>query len=272
MKNFLQRLITGILYVLVIVVSLFVHEYIFGLIFMLIMLACLYEFYRLVGVSRSVTPYKYAGLGVATVFFMLSFLQAFTVFSFSILPFYIIGILFLFVYELFQKRGNNIHNLAYTLFGIIYVAMPFLLLPYMATYAGSFDASAVVIMCMFVFIWSHDTFSYIWGNLLGKHQLYPAVSPKKSIEGFVGGFISTLALAFVAGHLFPHYMSLYEWIGGACIIVFSATVGDLLESSLKRAVAIKDSGSVLPGHGGFLDRFDSVIFTLPAFFAYLYIL
>jgi phosphatidate cytidylyltransferase len=242
-------------------------------VFFAIMLICLYELYRLVGFLNSVSPYTIAGLMSAAILFGASFLDAFGVFSLNLIAVFVFIFGALFLYELFQKKHVSIHNIVYTLFGLVYVAVPFFMLPYMVTLRGaSYETSGSLIMMLFVFIWSHDTFSYVWGVTLGKHPLCPSISPKKSIEGFVGGALSTLGVAVLVASLFPQYMSLFQWLGAAAVVVAFATVGDLVESLIKRSVAVKDSGSVLPGHGGFLDRFDSVIFSIPAFFAYLYII
>ncbi|MDA3882502.1 MAG: phosphatidate cytidylyltransferase [Bacteroidales bacterium] len=273
MRNFLQRAVTGLIYVLLIIVSLYTHQYVFATVFSAIMLVCLYELYRLVGFLNSVSPYTSAGLISAGILFLVSFLDAFGVFSLNLIPVFVFLFGALFIYELLQKKHVTIHNIVYTLFGLLYVAVPFLMLPYMMNFQGAnYEMSGSLIMMLFVFIWSHDTFSYLWGITLGKHPLWPSISPKKSIEGFVGGALSTLGVTVLVASILPEYMTLFQWLGAAGVVIIFGTVGDLVESLIKRSVAVKDSGSVLPGHGGFLDRFDSVIFSIPAFFAYLYII
>ena len=270
MKNLLQRTGTGILYISCIIAALFTTPALFFGIFLLLMTVTLFEFYTITKKIEGITPQ--VGLGIATgiVLFTLCAVDAFTLIEIKILPSISVLILSLFAYELFQNRPHPFHNIAFTLLGIVYVAIPFSSIAYLVTSQDSTTMSGNLVMALFIFIWSHDSFSYIWGVSIGKHPLFPKISPKKTIEGFIGGFVSTLIIAIAIAHFFPANLSTLQWIGAAVVIVCCATLGDLVESQLKRYIGIKDSGTVLPGHGGFLDRFDSVIFSIPAFFAYLY--
>ena len=127
-----------------------------------------------------------------------------------------------------------------------------------------------MILLLFAFTWINDTFAYLTGMLLGKHPLCPKISPKKTIEGFAGGCFFTIVCAAVIAYVYMEGMELHI-VGLAVLIVIASTLGDMVESRFKRWVGVKDSGKMLPGHGGFLDRFDSVIFSIPIFFAYLQI-
>ena len=126
-------------------------------------------------------------------------------------------------------------------------------------------------LSMYVFIWINDTGAYLSGVTLGKHKLFPRISPKKSWEGSIGGALATTASAFAIAHLFP-FMSVAQWIGMALVVVVFGTFGDLTESMMKRHLDIKDSGRILPGHGGILDRLDSMLLAIPAVVIYLLIL
>jgi phosphatidate cytidylyltransferase len=176
---------------------------------------------------------------------------------------YAIFILFTFIVELFKKNTNHIKNIGYTFLGQLYIAVPFLLA------AVLYHRAAIVLLALFVIIWANDTFAYLIGSAFGKHKLCERISPKKSWEGFFGGVIGSLAAGFVFS-LFVDKMNLYQWLLFALIISIFATLGDLAESVLKRATGVKDSGNIMPGHGGFLDRLDSFLFVVPAVAIFLF--
>jgi phosphatidate cytidylyltransferase len=135
----------------------------------------------------------------------------------------------------------------------------------MIPYQDDFFAK-YLIMGIFIMIWMNDSFAYLVGKTLGKHKLYPAVSPKKTIEGSLGGLVFTLVAAFVLGRYAP-VLNTVQWLILALVVVVTGGFGDLIESKFKRAAGVKDSGAILPGHGGMLDRLDSLVFAAP--FAYL---
>jgi phosphatidate cytidylyltransferase len=191
-------------------------------------------------------------------------------YSFVAIPIIIV----LCVWQLFRKNENPFDAIAYTVFGVLYAALPFCLLIHII--GGSSEmlpaAQLHIAALMFVLIWSNDTFAYLWGISVGRHKLFPRISPKKSIEGFVGGLLSTVILAFFITKFIETPLSAWQWTGAAVVIVLASTFGDLFESMLKRYSGVKDSGTLLPGHGGFLDRFDSVLFSIPTFYIYLQII
>jgi phosphatidate cytidylyltransferase len=181
---------------------------------------------------------------------------------------YILFIMFLFISELYNKKTvNHIHNWSYTLFGQVYCAAPFALLNFMVL-GSELTFTPWFVLALFVFVWINDSGAFLVGSQMGKHRLFERVSPKKSWEGFVGGLLLTLASSFVFAHYFSE-PGLYGWLGLSAIIVVFATWGDLVESLLKRSLGVKDSGTLLPGHGGMLDRFDSVLMAIPALYIYL---
>ena len=128
-----------------------------------------------------------------------------------------------------------------------------------------------IIFFPFLLVWVNDTFAYLSGSLFGKHKLFPRISPKKSWEGSIGGGVFSIASSFVFAHYFS-FLSVWEWAGLALVVVIFGTWGDLTESLMKRQLGIKDSGHILPGHGGMLDRFDSALLAIPAAVVYLYVL
>jgi phosphatidate cytidylyltransferase len=157
----------------------------------------------------------------------------------------------------------------------LYVVLPLSLINVLAfTQFSCFSDKAAffaVPLSIYIFIWINDTAAYLSGITLGKHKLFPRISPKKSWEGAIGGALATVASAFGVAHFFT-FMNVWQWVGMALVVVVFGTFGDLTESMMKRHLSIKDSGHILPGHGGILDRLDSMLFAIPAVVVYLFIL
>lgn len=181
----------------------------------------------------------------------------------------------LFILELYRKQKQPFLNIAVTFLGIIYLFVSLVL-----TYRVAFprgDYSATFLLSIFVFVWSNDTFAYLSGSLLGKHKLFPRISPGKSLEGFIGGVVLTLGIAGIYAYLSSQnllgcdILKPMQWFIVAAVVCFAGTYGDLVESLYKRSLHIKDSGNILPGHGGILDRFDSILFAGPAVYIVLQI-
>src|SRR5690606_15573525 len=154
----------------------------------------------------------------------------------------------------------------YTFLGLFYVSMPFALLNAAAFHEGNYNFE-IIFGCLFI-LWASDTGAYFAGTFFGKRKLFERISPKKSWEGFFGG--AALAMIFAYGiATFFHSLAMLDWLIIGVIIVVGGTFGDLIGSLLKRSIEIKDSGDSLPGHGGFLDRFDGLIISIPFIVAYL---
>jgi phosphatidate cytidylyltransferase len=186
---------------------------------------------------------------------------------------YLLLIIYLFVSELYLKRENPVLNWACALLSQFYVALPYALLNVLAfspNHDNGADYNPMIPLSVFVFIWLNDTGAYCVGSLIGKHRLFERISSKKSWEGFIGGCIWVMSFSFVFAHFFPVF-SLAKWIGLALTVVVFGTWGDLIESLLKRWLGVKDSGYILPGHGGMLDRFDSALLAIPATVIYLFL-
>jgi phosphatidate cytidylyltransferase len=183
---------------------------------------------------------------------------------------YILAILCVFIGRLFSTKGNNIENLAYFALTQLYVALPFSLLPLLST-AGAPEGETyywLFPLSIFIFIWCNDSGAYCIGCLIGRHKMFERISPKKTWEGFFGGVAVAVGASVVMSNFFT-VMNVWQWIGMAVVIVIAGTLGDLIESSMKREMGIKDSGNFLPGHGGLLDRFDSTLLAVPSVIAYL---
>ncbi|MCQ2608183.1 MAG: phosphatidate cytidylyltransferase [Bacteroidales bacterium] len=268
MKNFCIRLASGAVYVALILVALFTTMPVFFSVFGVLMLCTLNEYFKNFR-QKNISVDVVMTNALAVCIYLMPILPYYFP-KISLLPAVVLFTLLLFAIELFKEEEQPFHRIAFGLCGIIYVCLPFTLLVHykVINCFGSIgaDMSSLMILFLFLLIWVNDVFAYLTGMLLGKHHLCPKISPHKTIEGFVGGMIFTILVSIGITYWFG---GLNEIVGLAVIVVIFSTLGDLVESKWKRYLEIKDSGSIMPGHGGFLDRFDSVIFSIPAFFAYL---
>ncbi|HBF88509.1 MAG TPA: phosphatidate cytidylyltransferase [Bacteroidales bacterium] len=272
MKNITTRLLTGLLFVVVFLGCIFFNRYSFVVLFLFLISTGMMEFYRTAMIDR-VRSQLFYGVFIGLSLFAVNFLYASNKVEESIFLILIPLFSFVFIFELYLKNKRPFTNIAYTLLGVIYIALPFSLFNYFvfeeknAETIYSFDK----ILLFFLFQWSYDTFAYLFGITLGRNRIFESVSPKKSWEGAIGGMISTIAVAYFISPFFP-ILSRFDWMVIAGIIVVFGTYGDLVESLYKRSINIKDSGNILPGHGGILDRFDSTIMASPFVFLYLQII
>jgi phosphatidate cytidylyltransferase len=169
--------------------------------------------------------------------------------------------------ELFRKKGNAFQNTAFSCFGVVYTCLPFCLLSYLPfLVSGTWEPG--IVYFPFVLVWANDTFAYLIGSRFGKHKLFPRISPHKSWEGAIGGTVCSIAAAFFLGPWLAGLSWVHSIAAGALVSLFGI-FGDLTESMFKRSIEIKDSGTLMPGHGGVLDRFDAALFAIPALFLYL---
>lgn len=273
-NNFIQRTITGIIFVAVLVGGILGGAVPFTLLFALISALTIWEFGSVVNKSGEVQINKpVSTLAGVFLFFGFAYLGVVPRQPSVLIP-YLFLIIYLLISELYLKRRNPLHNWAYTMMSQMYVALPFALLNVLAFHTnvtGSMsEYNPILPLSIFIFNWINDSGAYCTGVLFGKHRLFERISPKKSWEGSVGGAVFSIAAAFVMAHFFP-FMSTAVWIGLGLTVVVFGTWGDLTESLLKRTLGIKDSGNILPGHGGMLDRFDSTLIAVPASVVYLYI-
>jgi phosphatidate cytidylyltransferase len=271
MKNFTLRWLTGIVYVGTITFGVIYSSYTFLALFMIITILCLREFYRLINVHNEtrINPYIH-GISGAVLFFTV-FLYASGIAGPSVFSAYLLYIAVTLIYELYAKQKKPIIRLAYIFFGQCYIALPFSLLNLLAFQDNGTNSPVyqwVWIIALLVFIWANDTGAYLIGVQFGKHRLWERISPKKSWEGFFGGLVFAVASAFLFAY-FHQQIAWYHWIALSIGVVVFATYGDLFESLIKRTSEVKDSGHSLPGHGGFLDRFDSLLLAVYAMLFYL---
>ena len=275
MKNFFQRALTGIVFVAVLVGCIIGGPLSFGILFAIISGLATFEFCTLVNMENDVDINRgICTLGSIFLFFCF-FYYGINPTSTGIFIPYLGLLIYLMVSELYLKRKNPINNGAYSMLSQLYVGLPFALLNVLAFQSNAEVSISyyqfILPLSIFVFNWINDTFAYLTGMMFGKHRLFERISPKKSWEGSIGGAVFCIAGGFALAHLFP-ILSTGAWIGFALTVVVFGTWGDLTESLMKRHLGIKDSGNILPGHGGMLDRFDSAIMAIPAAVVYLYVL
>lgn len=274
MKGLAKRASTAVIFVLVMIGGLFGGRLSFVLLFAIITALCLWEYLSMVlhrytrrdftrmvlGVGFGLTPFVLASLlHVSTV----KTNDQFVIFT-SILFFPFIFLAF--IYELFTRSANPFQNVGFIVLGMVYIGAPFALLDFIAFDGDKFHSWTV--FGLLLLTWVNDTGAYLIGSKFGKHPLHARISPKKTWEGTLGG----VALTFVFAWLFcvvSGELRVQDWLVLAILVSVFGSMGDLVESMLKRSVGVKDSGNLLPGHGGVLDRFDAFIFLLPFAAAYL---
>ncbi len=262
------RAITGFFFVVVMLAAFFFGQYVFVGFFSLLALLSLFEFYGLIK-TAGIYPQQFLGLilglvicaAAASFWLDASFTKYF---SAAIIPIAVS----IFFAELYRKSGNSFHQIAYTFLGLIYTLLPFVFFMAMAFLQKNFNPHFS--LNFILLLWTNDTCAYLVGRKLGKTKLFKRHSPKKTWEGFIGGLILTALVAFVISRYFKEVFWLHWIIIGFTISVFG-TMSDLVESMLKRSINVKDSGGILPGHGGLLDRFDGLLMAAPLVFIYLYL-
>ncbi len=265
MTNFLKRFITGTIFVIVLIVSIWAHQYSFFALFILLTIVAIYEFFQLSKMAGA-APQVFIGSITTVSLFISAYLHA--AHGYNKL-YFISGLLIglIFIYELYRKKEKAFNNISWTVTGIIYTGIPFALLNYIVFLKqGTFNPELLIFI--FFLIWTNDTFAYIFGVSFGKHKLFKRISPKKSWEGSIGGCLCTIGLSILLSH-YSELISIIDWVIIASITVIFGTLGDLTESMFKRSINIKDSGNILPGHGGILDRFDALLLAIPFIFVYL---
>lgn len=262
LSNLQQRVIAAIIAVPFLIFCIYYSDYTFLGLFLIIGILAQLEFYKLIGTMEGNLPLKFFGTFCGIVLQLLTFFIEKGVIAYS--NYYILSPLLtlIFFIKLYKANDQNpFQNIAYTFLGIIYVSLPFALFTVLAFVKNETYDHQIILGCLFL-LWASDSGAYFAGTKFGKTKLFERVSPKKSWEGSVGGFLSAMLVAFVLGKYFTNYTSL-EWVIIGIIIVIAGTYGDLVESLFKRSINIKDSADTIPGHGGFLDRFDGLLLSIP---------
>ncbi len=274
MKGLLKRAFTAIVFAIVMLGGLFGGRYSFIGLFALITALCLWEFLGLVLNTEARKDFyrKVIGLGLGIMPFILASIVQLNLIpdreSFIVMAALLFSpfVFLCFVFELYTESEKPFTNIAYIVLGLFYIGIPFALLDFIAFDGEYFYATTV--FGLLLMTWTNDTMAYFIGSQFGKTPLFPRISPKKTWEGTMGGVAVTFLVAYLLSIYIPD-LNLMNWMVLAIIIAIFGSLGDLVESMLKRSHQIKDSGSLLPGHGGLLDRFDGFIFMLPFAAAYL---
>lgn len=261
----MQRTYSGFLFVVIIVGAIALNQYLFVTFFSIICGYTLYEFHQLTNNQTDVYVQPYVAFFLGIILFVSSFLYAAGLANYLVFFVYALSLVLLFIAELYQKHSNPIHNLAYLVFGQVFVAVPFAMLNTILFINGY---QPLWLLSILVIIWMYDTGAFLVGLKFGRHRLFERISPQKSWEGFWGGFIFAVGAGYVFS-LFLNQINPLLWCVLAMIIAVLSALGDLLESLIKRTIQVKDSGSVLPGHGGLLDRLDSMLLVVP--FVYIFL-
>jgi phosphatidate cytidylyltransferase len=271
MKTLLTRTLTGLLFVAVVVFAILSKPLVLLNVFLVFACIALYEYRSLWNVKQ---------IYLSPLFFVIALLlYLFTgyialwkiVVYRNIFPYLLLGLLLLLpIVELFHKKESApLGVIAAQLGAMIFIVLPLALINHFLL----IDQGKWILLAMFIMIWSYDTFAYCIGSLIGKYPLFQRISPKKSWEGSIGSAILTLVFAYFFSYFFPSVaITSWQWVAMGGIVVLMGTLGDLSESMFKRWIGVKDSGSILPGHGGILDRFDSLIFVAPFVLIYLHII
>ena len=269
MNEFLKRSLTGIIFVAVILAGTIIHPLIFPLVFLALLVLTQYEFYKLIE-KAGCTPQTLVGSILGGLFFILCNLtvQKIIPHRYCLLIFPVLIVIFIF--EVLRKKPGTLQNSMLTLGGFVYTVIPFSLLNFIV-YPGFPDDNrfnSQILVGIFIIVWTYDSIAYVGGTLFGKHKICKNISPKKSWEGLISGAIFAILAGIMNAVIFQS-LTIFSWITSAIIIITFGTVGDFFESKIKRDLNIKDSGTILPGHGGFLDRFDSLLFAIPVIYIWL---
>ncbi len=268
MKEIFTRTLYGAVFAVIVLGSVLLHPLVFFTVAGIAVIIALFEFSRLFYPAKKDgggTVYYLGGISV----YLVTALALLKIIDFQYLLLLISVPFLIIAFELFGKKDASWDRITVNLSAMLYIPVPFALMNGLFFVKPSGGHTSVILLSMFILIWANDVFAYLTGTFIGKHKLFERVSPKKTWEGSLGGVLFTVLFS-VLFYNFTSLMELYQWIVYALIISVTATVGDLSESLLKRNKKVKDSGNLIPGHGGILDRFDATIFATPFVFLYFY--
>jgi phosphatidate cytidylyltransferase len=285
LKTLITRTITAAVFVVVLLVGICWNYISFSALFFVVSIWGLIEFYQLAE-KLGAKPYKIVGLFLGILLYLYAIIANSNASLFlpieSIFSILVVFIFSIFILTLFDKNPNPFVNLAYTFTGVLYTVVPFMLLLNITCMDRAFTFNNAsnywynnyapynfhYVLGIILLIWASDVGAYLVGSLIGKHKLFERISPGKTWEGTIGAFILNIGCAFIIANWFPE-LALKHWIVISILVSVFGTLGDLVESMFKRQAGIKDSGKIMPGHGGILDRFDSLLFVSPFVYAYL---
>ena len=270
MNNFWTRAITGVVFVSALIFFAVTNKFLLAFLFLFFTIVGTYEYFNIVNNKKNISVNRIGGYILS----IGSYLTIVSVTYFELPETYLVVLIpiltLLFINELFRLKENGFTNVLHTIMPTLYVAIPFSL--FMVSneliQTSEFKHSADLVLMFFFTLWANDTGAYLSGRSFGKRKLFPKISPNKTWEGTIGGALLAVLLAYNCGAYFT-LLSRTEWVVMALIIVVFGSLGDLVESMLKRSYDIKDSGKILPGHGGILDRFDGLLIAAPVVFSFI---
>lgn len=263
------RAITAFFFTIVMLGSIFLGAWTFTFFYLLLSVLALAEFFKLVK-TAGVNPHQVLALAASAVIFGLVAAAHFVQIEAKYILLLIPLVFAVFLAELYRKEKNPFANISFTFAGLVYVTLPFCFFYSLGFLTSWNDYNFHLPLAFLLMLWASDTGAYLFGRKLGSHKLFERHSPKKSWEGFFGGMFTSVLVSFIIS-LFFKEISFPAWAGMAVLIVSFGTLGDLVESMLKRSLNAKDSGNILPGHGGLLDRFDGLLIGAPIVYTYLYL-
>lgn len=248
-----------------------IHSLIFAVVFLTLLLLTQFEFYKLVENSGHF-PQKILGLILSGILFLICYFAARKIIPFQLSLLFFPFIFVILLAEVLHKKGGTLLNSNITLGGFIYVAVPFCILNFIVfpQFPENNGYYPWILVGIFLIIWVYDSMAYLGGTRFGKHKMCDKISPNKSWEGLITGAVFAVIMGILNGVIFQS-LSITGWIVTAIIVVIFGTFGDLFESKIKRELNVKDTGTILPGHGGFLDRLDSLLFVIPVVYIWLLI-
>jgi len=264
------RAITAFFFTIVMLGSVLLGSYTFTAFYLILSILSLFEFYKLIK-NSGIRPHRNIGLGAAALVFLLAAGLHYLSYDVKYLLLCIPLIFSVFITELYKKSKIPFANISYTFVGFVYVTIPFCFFHAMGFLKDWNEYNFHLPLSFLLMLWANDTGAYMFGVKYGKRKLFERHSPKKSWEGFFGGMFTSVLVAFGISYFFKEN-SFPVWAGMAILISSFGTLGDLVESMLKRSLDTKDSGGLLPGHGGLLDRFDGLLLAAPVVYAYLYLI
>ena len=269
MSNIVTRTLSGAVFVAVLLGCIWAGAVYAAIMMVVVLMFAMLEFYNII-IKERVRAEKFIGILIGAMLFMGGFFyaQGGIIYSRALFLSLIPLTVLLFISQLYSPEKNTFRAITYTITGVVYIAVPFTLMSGLMFVGPAGKYSPQLLLGFFILLWANDTFAYLTGITFGRHRLFERISPKKSWEGFVGGLVCTVALSFLIAGRLP-IISRNHWMAVAGIIVIFGVFGDLIESLLKRNLKIKHSGRFLPGHGGILDRFDSVLIAAPMVFFYI---
>ncbi len=269
MKELITRTLTGIVFVAVLIGSILWSHYSLAVLFLIITFIGLNEYYDIVNKIHGIKVFKIYGLITGSIIYILFSLVTMGLIEKQILLIIFLLLIIPFGIEIFRIKESNSSDVAQTLLGVLYVVIPFSALNFFVNPTlQKHNYSPDLLLGYFIIVWCYDILAYVIGSLAGKRKLSKEVSPDKTWEGTLGAAILTIGIAYIVSLIFSLYV-FYQWAIIAVIIIVFGTFGDLAESRLKRSINVKDSGRILPAHGGILDRFDGVLFSAPVLLIYV---